>query len=224
MNKIYSLWIDGPLHPVNHLCAASCKNFRHELIIYSYSPLEIDAEVRDAREILPENEIYYYKNFGHKFKYGGIAEKLKASMLYNLGEMHIDLDVVLLDALNYEQEYVFRPHNKGVVANVIKAPKHSLLALKYLTGTKSINENNTDWEASFSFLNDYIEKYNLRQFILSEKELGKDIPEYWWDFLHTEKIPDKELKLIHFCGCIADFENALPNSYYNTLLNKYGIK
>jgi len=81
-NTIYSFWISGVLKNINHLTIRSFQNHGHKFVIYAYEPFGLtgDCEVRDAREILPESEIFYYKNMlggNPNFKFGGIAERLK---------------------------------------------------------------------------------------------------------------------------------------------------
>lgn len=229
INKdIYSLWISGDLWDVHKLCIKSVQNFGHSLIIYSFDKnITTECEVRDAREIMDESEIYYYKNMmggNPNFKFGGIAEKLKAKMLGTLGGVHIDLDVVFLKEFDYPEEYVFRPHNLGVVGNVIKAPQWCELSQLYYDWTTKIDENNTDWEKSFKGLNKFVTNLNLSKYIAPVEELGKDTPEYWWDFIHTNKRPDSRLKLIHFCGAMNEFNNAKKDSLYIELLENYKIK
>lgn len=225
--EIYSLWINGNLWDVHKLCIRSVQSFGHPLIIYSFDKnITTECEVKDAREIMDEKEIYYYKNMmggNPNFKFGGIAEKLKAKMLGVLGGVHIDLDVVFLKEFDYTSEYVFRPHNLGVVANVIKAPKESKLSQMYYNWASKIDENNTDWEKSFRGLNQFVKQLDLQNYIAPVKELGKDTKEYWWDFIHTDRIPDKDLKLIHFCGAMNEFNNAKENSFYKQLIKKYNI-
>ena len=210
--EIYSFWVSGDLWDVHKLCIKSVQNFGHNLIIYSFdNNITKDCEVRDAREIMDESEIYYYKNMmggNPNFKFGGIAEKLKAKMLDVLGGVHIDLDVVFLKEFDYSQEYVFRPHNLGAVGNVIKAPKGCELSQLYYNWASKIDENNQDWEKSFRGLNQFVKQLNLDKYIAPVKELGKDVVEYWWDFIHTNKIPDENLKLIHFCGAKFEIKKA----------------
>lgn len=225
-NNIYSLWISGELSNVNLLTIRSCKNMGYNLIIYSFQDgITNECEVRDAREILPESEIFYYKNMmggNPNFKFGGIAEKLKAHMLYKLGGTHIDLDVTLLKRIDYEQEFVFRPHPQGIVCNFVKAPQHSDFARFYVEWTNRINSNNTDWELSFKGLKTYIDNNpSLKEFIRPMSELGSDLPQYWWDFMKTNRIPDENLRIIHWCNALR--ESYTDNSFYAKLLKQYSL-
>lgn len=226
--EIYSLWISGNLWDVHKLCIKSVQNFGHSLIIYSFEKgITSECEVRDAREIMDEKEIYYYKNMmggNPNFKFGGIAEKLKAKMLHTLGGVHIDMDVVFLKEFDYNTEYVFRPHNLGVVGNVIKTPKQCELSSFYYNWASQIDENNTDWEKSFRGLNKFVNQLNLKKYIAPLNELGKDSGEYWWDFIYTDRTPDENLKLIHFCGAMNEFSNAKKESYYVKLLKQYDMQ
>ena len=224
MTNIYSFWISGELQDVNKLCIKSVQENGHKLIIYSYIPLDVKCEVRDAREILPESEIYYYKHFSESFKFGGIAERLKAEMLHNLGGMHIDLDVVLLKPLQFDTEYAFRPHPQGIVCNFVKAPAKSEFTKFYVDWTKAITSENKDWELSFKGLIQFLDKNpELKQYIQPIEELGSDLPEYWQDFIITDREPSESLKMIHMCNAIQLCKDYKKGSFYEKLLIKYKI-
>lgn len=111
MNKINSFWISGPMSEMNLLTIKSFSANGHEFHLYCYNTRDILSQLGphlninshvylfDARSILPESEIYYYKNMAGgnpAFKFGGFAERLKAEMLFKLGGWHVDLDVTCL--------------------------------------------------------------------------------------------------------------------------------
>lgn len=229
LETIHSFWIAGPLRPVNLLTIRSFLAAGHPFMLYTYDISLLTAApegiiVRDAREIMPESEIYYYKNMmGGKesFKFGGIAERLKAEMLYQLGGWHVDLDVTCLKPFDFQSEYVFRPHAQGVVANMIKAPKHSELARQYLAHTKTIDANNQDWTKSFRGLIKIITSLGLAQFILEPSLLGTDDAPYWQIFREPGFAPGQLQKAIHWC-CAMEAPYA-PNSFYHSLLQKYKL-
>lgn len=228
MNKtIHSFWISGKLQPINLLTIRSFQKHGHKFVIYAYEPFGLtgDCEVRDAREILPESEIFYYKNMlggNPNFKFGGIAERLKAEMLFQLGGWHVDLDVTCLKSFNdLTGDYVLRPHEKGVVGNIIKAPKHSELARRYVEHTKTIDENNLIWEKSFIGLNQIVSDLGLEKYILPKEILGDDSDAYYKPFLKANNKPNDELCAVHWCAA-RDLEYE-ENSFYQTLLKQYNL-
>ena len=226
-NTIYSFWIAGPLRNINHLTIRSFQNHGHKFVIYAYEPFGLtgDCEVRDAREILPESEIFYYKNMlggNPNFKFGGIAERLKAEMLFQLGGTHVDLDVTCLKSFHdLTGDYFLRPHEKGVVGNIIKAPKHSELARRYVEHTKTIDENNRIWEKSFMGLNKIVSDLGLEKYILPKEVLGDDSSEYWEKFLKAGNTPNKHLHAIHWCNAMQ--KDSEENSFYQYLLKQYNL-
>jgi hypothetical protein len=223
---IYSLWIAGKLSPLNNLCIKSFQEQGHEIIIYSFDDsIDPGCEVRDAARILPKDEVYYYKHLGENFKFGGIAERLKAEMLYNLGGWHVDLDVVCLSNFqDISSEYVLRPHSTGVVGNIIKAPAFSKLAGKYVSWTREITSENRDWEKSFRGLTFAVNDLGLQQYIVDSSIFGTDDSSFWMPFLNTtDTIPNVECKAIHFCGAMKYYENYVKGSFYEQLLQKYKL-
>lgn len=246
-NTIYSFWISGKLQPINLLTIRSFQKHGHEIILYAYDvSVTNECEVRDARLILPESEIYYYKNMAGgnpNFKFGGIAERLKAEMLFRLGGWHVDLDVTCLKNFNTAKnflssegwefkkdgsfitpEYILRPHNEGgIVANIIKAPAGSEFARRYVEHCKTIDENNTQWTKSFRGLNKIIADLQLEKYILPKEILGDDSSEYWEKFLKAGSKPNPELHAIHNCGAMARYNNYEKESYFESLLKEYNL-
>lgn len=226
-NKIHSLWISGPLQPINLLTIRSFQKHGHEMVIYSYDlGITDECEVRDARLIMPESEIFYYKNMvggNPNFKFGGIAERLKAEMLYQLGGWHVDLDVTCLKSLELfgGLPYVLRPHKHGVVGNIIKAPKGCEMAKLYLEHTKTITADNRNWELSFMGLNEIVKKLSLEKYILAPEILGDDSPEYWELFLQRGYVPHPNLHAIHWCNAMQRVPE--HGSFLNELFKIYNL-
>jgi hypothetical protein len=226
-NKIiYSLWVEGTLTNLNKLCIQSFKEQGHRLIIYSFDlNINADCEVRNAEEILSKDSIFFYKNFNDSMKFGGIAERLKAEMLYKLGGWHVDLDVVCLKSFfDIDNEYVFRPHPTGVVGNIIKAPARSTVAEKYVNWTRLIDSENRDWEKSFRGLTTAIKELELENYIVDPSIFGTDESSYWLPLLNTlSAVPDTNCYAVHFCGSTKYYENYVKGSFYEQLLQKYKL-
>lgn len=244
---IKSFWISGPLQPVNLLTIRSFIDNGHPLIIFTYEPDRFlgeqcsELKIIDANTILPASEIFYYKNIrggDPKFKFGGIAERFKSEMLYQLGGWVIDLDIACLknfDELGRELilsqgkfpsgdlgAYVFRPHEKGVVANIVKAPAGSEFARLLLEHTKTITPDNRDYEKSFKALYPIVKQLGIEKYILPESVFGNDNEKYWKIYLQNNgQIPPPEMFAIHWCGAMgAGYQ---LGSFYDKLLVKYYI-
>lgn len=262
---IHSFWISGSLSEMNLLTIKSFLANGHEFHLYCYNMNEVinsfDDElmladyfiVKDARAIMDESEIYYYKNMSGgnpSFKFGGIAERLKAEMLFQLGGWHVDLDVTCLHnfetCINFQSDeswrveygepneigmrgetaypptYVLRPHNSGgIVANIIKAPAESEFARRYVEHTKTITADNQEWEKSFKGLNQIVKDLNLEKYILPANILGDDSDLYYKDFTKKGFEPNPELHAIHHCA--ARQISYKPGSFYESLLIKYNL-
>ena len=252
---IHSFWISGPLSEMNLLTIKSFLANGHEFVLYTYDKYvvadAIDDDlicggfiIKDASEILPESEIYYYKNMAGgnpAFKFGGFAERLKAEMLFKLGGWHVDLDVTCLHNFNdinvsilktasvgistahyIYPDYVLRPHNNGgIVANIIKAPAGSEFARRYVEHTKTIDAENRDWEKSFKGLNQIVKDLNLEKYVLPANILGDDSDLYYRNFTKKGFEPNPELHAIHHCAARQlEYEKG---SFYESLLIKYNL-
>lgn len=236
METIHSFWISGALKPLNLLTIKSFLAHGHDFVLYAYDMNTIllhnpelleykNLSILDAREILPESEIFYYKNMmggNPNFKFGGIAERLKAEMLFQLGGWHVDLDVTCLSAFDFPDEYVLRPHNThAVVGNIIRAPKWCELARRYVEHTKTIDENNRIWEKSFLGLNDIVRDLGLERFIKPREVLGNDSDEYWKMFLKAGSEVPAQLKAVHWCAAMN--YACEPDSVLDNLYKKYSL-
>ena len=223
---IHSFWIEGPLRPLNLLTIRSFKKHGHRFVLYAYDTKVTDeCEVRDAREILPERELFFYKRMqggNPHFKYGGIAERLKAEMLYKLGGWHVDLDVTCLKPFDcFTEEYVLRPHPTGIVANMIKAPAGCELARRYVEHTKTIDENNVIWEKSFLGLNKIVAELKLGDKVVKAELLGMDEDKYWRALLMPGNEPHKDARAIHWCAAMNMQPH--PDSFLSRLYDSYGF-
>jgi hypothetical protein len=248
---INSFWISGKLQPINILCIKSFIAYGHEFHLYCYDlsdmfnqlseQLTLDEltqlHICSAEFVLPQSEIYYYKNMmdgKEHFKFGGIAERLKAELLYAIGGWHVDLDVVCLKSFEpLKEEYVFRPIKDTIVGNIIKAPAQSQVSLDYLNWTKGIDENNTEWSKSFQGLGYSVYRNGLGGYISLEWVFGVD-ELYWFEPLYKTLEYDyqiahiKDSYAIHFCQAwsveLGYDKNYEQGSYYDSLLKKHNVR
>lgn len=247
---INSFWVSGKLQPINTLCIKSFIAYGHEFHLYCYDlsdmfgqlseQLTLDELTRvhicSAEFILPQSEIYYYKNMmdgKEHFKFGGIAERLKAELLYAIGGWHVDLDVICLKSFeDLTEDYVLRPIEDTVVGNIIKAPKESKLALDYVNWTKGIDADNTIWSKSFEGLGLAVINNGLEHFIVYKSVFGIDELE-WFEPVYKRLEYEyqishfKDSYALHMCQAwsveLGWDKNYEQGSYYDSLLKKYNI-
>lgn len=223
MTEVYRFLMNGELKPLYQLGLRSFEEHGFKNVLYTYnSNLKADCEIRDLNEMLPESEVFYYKNLGEQFKYGGITERIKAEMCHKLGGWQIDLDVTCLQPFELNQQYVFRPHKLGIVANIIKTQAYSDFTRYYLEWTKTIDENSADYENSIRGLYPACVFLNLKHFIVDERIFGRDEDEWYVPFLENNNYsPSNDRVLIHWCDAMG--RGYEEGSYLDSLFKKYGL-
>ena len=220
---IHSFWIEGKLSDVNLLTIRSFKEYGHNFIIHTYDDkLTTECELRDASEVMKKEEGKYYKGLHKNMRLGLFGDTLRAKLLYKYGGIHVDMDVTCLKPFYFNSEYVFRPHDSGVVMNVVKCPKESSFAKYYINYTENKDVNENDWEGSFSGLINGVKELSLEKYIQKPEVLGMDNWVWWKDLLEEDKKPLSEY-CIHWCYSTRFQLNYKKGSFYDKLLKKYGI-
>lgn len=224
---VNAFWLYGELQPINLLTIRSFQEHGHEVIIYAYDKLpNAGCEVRQLEPIISKKQMYFYKAFDEPYKIGGFAEYVKATLINKIGGWHIDLDVACLKSFSEfdKQEYVFRPHKLGIVANIIKMPANCELSKFFVKWTSMNNEHNTNYERGFGALYHLLVHLNLTGYIVSGVTFGLDEDKYLMPYItNCGAIANDNVYAIHWCGALGHVKNYEPNSFYHSLLKKYGI-
>lgn len=223
-NKIINFfWIEGALEKVNLLTIRSFQDKGHTCIIHTYDDkLTTDCWLRDCSDVMKKEDGKLYKGLHHNMRLGLFGDTLRAKLLHKYGGLWVDLDVLCLKPFDFEEDYVFRKHDLGVVMNVVKCPKESEFALEYIKYTEAQDVTKNNWEGSFGGLINSVKKLGLEKYIRSEKELGMDNWQYWKPLLEEDIEPISEY-CVHFCNS-TKFDNSYKEgSFYDKMLKKYGI-
>jgi len=198
----------------------------HDFELYAYdvaNNLPPAVRVRDLNDFVPRSQVFHYKHLGHERRLGGISERVKAELLYHLGGWHVDMDVTCLRPFDMTSEFVLRPHDRLVVANIIKCPARCDLAKMYLEGASRIDASNADWERSFAGLADGVRALGLERFIVDDSLFGRDDGD-WPRFLTASGgVPDCRRYAVHWCGTYGRHHQAEEGSFYKSLLKSYGL-
>jgi len=179
-NQINGLWITGKLSPLEILTIRSFIANEYEFILWTYDQFHIYNQIegviiKDAREIIPENQVFSYKlsnQFGHgKGSFAGFSDVFRYQLLYLNGGWWVDMDVTCIKRMEFNTPYVFRQSkhsNNFVVGNIMCVPKGSDLMKKCFEESKNtVNADNQDWMLPINILNKNIKEENLEKYIYS---------------------------------------------------------
>ncbi len=138
---IFAYW-DGPLSWLERLSVASILDHGHTLTIYSYHPEElaksgIHTDIRDAREVIPEDDPSYRYIPARRFTLFTNVFRLAAQMK-SLG-IWVDLDCLFLKELELKNEYLFGwLSDIKLNGAILKLPPDSEMTLDYHKGISAM--------------------------------------------------------------------------------------
>lgn len=174
---VHSLWVGSALSPLEMLTIHSYVANGCQFWLWSYDQNSIElpegAVQKDAREILPEREVFRYSEDtlldlpSGRGSHAGFAEIFRYKLLFEHGGWWSDMDVTCLKPLDFECEYVFHDHWKlAAMANVFRCPpKSELMRRCYEAATREITAYNTAWHRGMEILDIELASLGLQRFI-----------------------------------------------------------
>ena len=126
---VQSLWIGPRLTAMERLSIESFLRHGHEFHLYTYGDVDgipAGTVVRDGREILPAERIFFYKEFA---SVSGFSNYFRYKLLLGRGGWWVDADMVCLRPFAFDSEHIFASElSKGVThvsSGAIRAPRGS---------------------------------------------------------------------------------------------------
>jgi hypothetical protein len=107
LSDLHSLWIGPRVTWLEQLCLASWLAHGHRAVVWAYQPIEglpSGVDVRDARELLPEEAIVLHRPSGSASLF---SNRFRYHLLRRYPVTWIDTDVLLLRPLPTEAPYLF---------------------------------------------------------------------------------------------------------------------
>lgn len=245
---VHGLWIGNKLSLLEQLTIKLLQSHGHEFHLWSYDSIEGVPEgtvLEDAEEILPRSSIFAY--FGHPNPYipnGGIgslshwSDQFQIALLYKRGGIYIQLDVAVLEPLNFTKPFAFAPlywngnleRVEGISAFIMKAPKgHSFLLKTHETLSQSFHKETTSemyWESSmisiFTSIKDLI--HNWENLCIDGKSF-LDLGGLSSSPYNEPHIIPEEIKMIHWSNATHNQtkDKPIPNSTYWQLLKQTNL-
>jgi mannosyltransferase OCH1-like enzyme len=234
---INSLWIGDTLDNLGLLTLKSFIHHGHTFQLWVYdtikTPLPNEVILKDANEIIPEKDIFRYKNYseyGHgKGSVAGFADIFRCKLLYEKGGWWVDMDMTCLKPLDFNQPYVFRRDSaRSIVNNMIKCPaKSPIMKWCYEEMLPTINEDNTNWMLPSTILKEAIQKIQLSDYIftsISNPDRWEQIQLYLNKSIHISK----KQYVIHWVNeewrkNKSFKKNAVHNSTYQKMLSEFSL-
>lgn len=172
---IQSLWIGGQLSNVEKLCIQSFLDHGHDFHLYAYENIDnapAATVIKDAREILPEDSIFRFKDGWGKGSVAGFADVFRLNLLHKKGGWWVDMDIICLKLFTLDQETVICSSSEGeygALANncVIKAPQDSAFVKYCLDQLAGKDLKNMSFGSAGPFLfQSAVKELNLQQLVV----------------------------------------------------------
>lgn len=113
---IQSLWIGPELSKIEQLCIRSFINNGHTFELYTYSDIKNIPDgtvVKDASEIVSQDNVFTYKDGWGKGSYAGFADLFRFELLFQKGGWWVDTDVICLKQFDLESERIICSSYEG---------------------------------------------------------------------------------------------------------------
>ena len=118
MITVQSLWIGDSLSELEALCIRSFIFHGHPFHLYTYGNVDNIPQgtvVRDASEIIPEDQIYRVRDSLAIF-----SDQFRWELLSRQGGCWVDMDMICLRPFEFENEIVFGLQGEGQVATGVR--------------------------------------------------------------------------------------------------------
>ena len=158
----------------------------------------------DANEILAHATVFRKRRDDSEVglgegSYATFSDLFRAKLLYDVGGIWVDMDVLCLRPFDFEQPYVFRSHSLGSIMNVLKCPQGSRL-LGELTDEMSgqISEDSRWFDFTLAF-NEGIRRHDLEKFVRDDL-MPRDGWECIQPFVESDAEFDPSWFGVHWCN------------------------
>ena len=217
-NKVQSFWYQGKLSPWEQLCLSSFVKHGYDVDLYSYdSHLESPPRivVRDATQILPETDVFFYKTAAAVGKISAFSNLFRYVLLRERGGWWIDTDVICLKRLPDSEGFLVGYEDENTIngAIIYSEPRNPIL-IDAAEKCKAVGKDASWGEAGPRLLTHLVKAHGM---------VGKALPVHvfypihWSEVAHMLLLPEYREQAKIRC------ERSSALHLYNEMLARVGV-
>ncbi len=170
---IQSLWIGRSLSLIEHLCITSFQQHGYDFHLYCYDEIgniPAGTTIKDAADILPASEIFYYQNGEGKGSVAAFSNLFRYKLLWEQGGWWVDLDLVCLKPFDFAEPVVIASERCPTFTQATNAvmrlpPKHKVAHLCYQAARQADRSNLIWGSIGPELLNRAAQNAGLKDFV-----------------------------------------------------------
>jgi len=152
-NIIQSLWIGDKISNIEKLCINSYLKNGHDFHLYAYNNIEGVPDgciIKDASEILPEEDIFAYNVGIGKGSYSAFSNYFRYKLLDLKGNWWTDTDIICLKTIDLKDDFVFASEKTAdgethITSGIIKSPPKTKFSRFCYDFCKQQNKETLQW-------------------------------------------------------------------------------
>lgn len=223
--EVSSLWIGHQLPLISITCINSFLKNNYKFNLYTYhtiSNIPQGVTIKDANNIIPESEIFTYKNGSHS----AFSNLFRFTMIYKTGEIWVDTDIFCRQYYNFSQDKIIivsepteNYQSQIPTSNLIKFPKNDPImefAINFCLSLKQqIISGEIPWGLGPKTIIKIIEEFNLQGHI-KPWQFSNNCNNHHYQCLYRNKILKKYSNLPIFSP-----NKAPSNNFFIHLWNEH---
>lgn len=229
---VNALWLGGDLSCMEQLTAASFMFHGHTFRLWHYYPVGCvpeGVELRDAREVLPEEEVFYTSIGKAPGSPANFSDLFRFRCIYLFGGWYVDMDVACLQPFQWRAPYVFRHHPGTLItANILKAPPRRTVMKMAYEGARAVPYTDHHWNRYFIPLVTAVADLELGKYVVGSPYFEDDWSQWILPKRGKRNEPYEEARGVHWSHAWLhkhgfDKRRPVPTSLYDRLLREYGL-
>ena len=177
-----SFWFGDAVAPHHWLCMTSFVDHGHSFCLYSYDPIAVPrgVELRDAREILPRERVFFYSRGAGTGSPAAFSNLFRYKLLAERGGWWVDTDVFCQADIMTDTDLVFaREQPFHINCAILKFPAGHPLAWQLFTEADRAGTDLNWGQTGPDLLDSTRRRQRIREIHVAELVLLSDLGNAW---------------------------------------------